>query len=118
MNQAGVVTFRYGRTLVEVFDGWVRTTLPDGSELHAVPGETEEDVARAHSLGYGGDVWLMTRDHDRFHAMLAYALGLPESPALRNTAQGGGSMLLTDLEECAVLAIQRYVQELRGRGLL
>jgi hypothetical protein len=60
----------------------------------------------------------MTRDHDRFHAMLAYALGLPESPALRATAQGERTTLLTDLEEAAVLGIQRYVQELRAKGLM
>lgn len=117
-DQACSCAFRYGRTLVEVFDGFVRTTLPDGSAVHAVPGETEEDVARANALGYGGDCWLMTRDHDRFHAMLAYGLGLTESPALRRTAESGKSTLLTDLEEGAVLAIQRYVQELRGHGLL
>lgn len=110
--------FRHGRTLVEIFDGYVHTTLPDGATVHAVPGQTKEDVARAHSLGYGGDTWLMTRDHDRFHAMLAYALGLQESPALRRTAEGGKSTLVTDLEEAAVLGIQRYVQELRGKGLL
>lgn len=113
-----VVSFRYGRTLVEIFDGWVRTTLPDGSPVHAVPGESAEDIARAEALGYGGDCWLMTRDHDRFHAMLADGLGLPESPALRKTAQGSRSTLLTDLEEASVLAIQRYAQELRAKGLM
>jgi hypothetical protein len=112
------VSFRYGRTLVEIMDGWVRTTLPDGTAVHATPGTTEEDIARARSLGYGGDCWLMTRDHDRFHAMLAYALDLPESPALRATARGDKPALLTDLEEAAVLGIQRYVQELRAKGML
>jgi hypothetical protein len=113
-----MAAFRYGRTLVEVFDGYVRTTLPDGSPIHAVPGDSKEDVARAHALGYCGDVWLMTRDHDRFHAMLAYALGLQESPALRNTANAVKPTLLTDLEEAAVLAIQRFAQELRAEGLM
>src|SRR3954470_16443524 len=68
-------SFRYGLTLVEVFAGWVRTTLPDGVQILAMPQTSEEDVARARSLGYADDVWAMTRDHDRFHALLAHAFG-------------------------------------------
>jgi hypothetical protein len=107
---------RYGGTLVEIFSGWVRTTLPDGSPIYAVPGETAEDVARAHSLGYDGNVWAMTRDHDRIHALLAHAFGLPESPALRQTLTGVQSEL-AGAEECAVLAIQRWVNLCRKEGL-
>lgn len=110
-------TFRYGRTTVEVFDGWVRTTLPDGTAVHAVPGDTEEDRARAVSLGYGGDVWLMTRDHDRFHSLLAYMLGLAESPAMRQTAAKQVSELAAAEEE-AVLAVQRFVNECRKARML
>lgn len=108
MDSPPVDTYRYGATLVEVFAGFVRTTLPDGAPVYAVPGETAEDVARAHALGYGGDVWAMTRDHDRFHAALAHAFGLPESPALRATVEGVQSEL-AGAEECAVLAIQRWL---------
>lgn len=102
-----IATHRYGDTLVEIFDGFVRTTLPDGSPLLATPGKTPEDTARAHALGYAGDVWAMTRDHDRFHALLAHAFGLAESPALRQALDGVQSEL-AGAEEEAVLAIQRW----------
>lgn len=115
---AGLIgTYRYGATLVEVFDGLVRTTLPDGTPVHAVPNHTPEDVARAHALGYEGDVWAMTRDHDHFHAMLANTLGLRESPALRAAVTGQASDL-SGAEEEVVLALQRFVNLCRKAGKL
>lgn len=101
---------RYGGTTVEIFADFVRTTLPDGSPVYAVPGETDEDMARAAALGYGEGpqaVLAMTWDHDRFHALLAHAWGLPESPALRQTVEESRSEL-AGAEEAAVLAIQRW----------
>lgn len=109
--------YGYGFTVVEIFDGWVRTTLPDGTEIHAHPRHGVEDVARAHSLGYAGDVWAMTRDHDRFHALLAHALDLEESPALRQSALGQESEL-AGAEEEVVLALQRFVNLCRAAGML
>jgi hypothetical protein len=118
MREHGDERFAYGHTLVEVFaGGFVRTTLPDGTVIHAAPGDTPEDKARARSLGYEGDVWAMTRDHDRFHALLAHAFGLEESPALRATARGEQSEL-AGAEECAVLAIQRWANLCREARLL
>ena len=98
---------QYGATKVYVFDGWVETVLPDGKVVSAVSHTGPEDVARAHSLGYKGNLWAMTRDHDRLHAALAHMLGLPESPVLRASGTGATSELL-GAEECAVLAIQRF----------
>lgn len=112
-----VAAFAYGGTTVEVMSGWVRTTLPDGTEVRAHPNYGHEDVARARSLGYQGDVWGMTLDHDRMHAQLATALGLKESPALRATALGQASEL-TGAEEEMVLAAQRFVNLCRKAGLL
>lgn len=102
-----IATHRYGAAVVEIFEDFVRTTLPGGAALIATPGTTPEDIARAHALGYGGDVWAMTRDHDRFHALLAHAFGLEESPALRQAVSGTHSEL-AGAEEEAVLAIQRW----------
>lgn len=117
-SQCAAEVYPYGFTLVEVFaEGFVRTRLPDGTVIHAVPGDTAEDVARAHSLGYAGDTWAMTRDHDRLHALLCHALGLEESPALRATARREESEL-AGAEECAVLAIQRFVNLCRKAMLL
>ena len=110
-SEQPLATYRYGDTTVEIFDGFVRTTLPDGSPVHAVPGESPEDMARAASLGYGEGtqaVLAMTYDHDRIHALLAHAFGLPESPALRQTLQGTQSEL-AGAEEAMVLAAQRWI---------
>lgn len=107
----------YGGTTVEVMSGWVRTTLPDGTQVQARPNYGHEDIARAHALGYQGDVWGMTLDHDRYHALLAWALGLKESPALRATALGQASEL-TGVEEELVLCAQRFVNLCRKAGLL
>lgn len=109
-------TFSYGWTLIEIFEGFVRTTLPDGATIDAHPVSGPEHEARALALGYA-DVWAMTRDHDRFHALLAHALGLEESPALRATVRGEASEL-TGVEEEVVLAMQRFANLCRAAGLL
>ena len=103
----------YGRTHVAVIGDHVMTTLPDGAVVNAVANHTDEDVARAEALGYEGDVVAMTRDHDRFHAALAHALGLPESPALR-AAVTGRSTAASGADEDMVLAAQRMVNLVRA----
>lgn len=109
--------YGYGHTLVEIMAGWVRTTLPDGTRIDAYPQHGAEDVARAHALGYEGDVVAMTMDHDRGHALIAWATGLEESPALRATARGEQSEL-AGAEEEMVLAWQRWRNLCRKAGLL
>jgi hypothetical protein len=93
------VEYQYGQTQV---------TLPNGSELLALPNYDAESIARAHALGYAGDVVAMTRDRDRFHALLTHALGLHESPALRDATEDVVSEL-GHAEECMVLAAQRFM---------
>lgn len=90
-------------------------TLPDGKKVTAVAHTGPEDVARAHALGYGGDLWAMTREHDLLHAKLAAMLGLPESPVLRSAVSDAWDGELIGAEECAVLAIQRFWNLARGR---
>lgn len=100
------LTYHLGGTTVEVFASWVRTTLPDGAQVHAIPMHGDEHQARASVLGYGeGDaaVLAMTLEHDLTHVQLAHMLGLRESPALRLATRGEESEL-AGLEECAVLA--------------
>jgi hypothetical protein len=110
-------TFKYGGTWVLVRPGYVSTVLPDGATVVATPNHTPEDVERAHRLGYAGDVVAMTRDHDRFHALLAHALGLKESPALRDVANGATSEIGC-AEEDMVLAAQRFLNMCRKAGKL
>lgn len=120
MTEPPTMVYHYGKTTVTVGDGWVKTTLADGTTIHAIPGTEAEDRARAASLGYGegdGALWAMTRDHDRFHAWLAYGLGLKESPALRQTAQGQQSEL-AGAEEEVILALQRFINLCRAARLM
>lgn len=107
----------HGESKVETKQGWVETTLPDGSIATGVPMHREEDIARAHALGYD-DVWAMTKEHDRFHAMLADFLGLAESPVLRHSVLGNEGNEITWAEETAVLAIQRFLNLCRKAGLV
>jgi hypothetical protein len=109
--------YRYGGSAVRVMQGWVETVLPDGTTIHAKPNHDSEDVARARALGYGGDVWRMTLDHDHMHVRLCHALGLRESPALRQASRGESSEL-AGVEEEMVLAAQRFVNLCRRDGLL
>ena len=108
---------RYGNTTIEVRNGWLEVTLPDGSRCQAVPHTGADDVARAKALGYD-NVWDMTKDHDRYHALLAEVIGLEESPVLRAAVNKTPTNELIGAEEAAVLALQRYVNLCLAEGLL
>ena len=58
------------------------TVFEDGAELTACPNYDPESVSRSHSLGYCGDVWAMTVDHEVGHTILAEMDNLDFSPAL------------------------------------
>jgi hypothetical protein len=66
----------------------VTTRFPDGAELVAAPNHTPDDIARAHQLGYQGDVWAMTRDHDPAHTWLAEQDGYLWSWVMWDLAHG------------------------------
>ena len=91
---------------------YVLTRLPNGDIVRAHTNYDEESVARAHSLGYNGDVEAMTRDHDPLHTRIAAALGLKESYALR-AAYNGEDSEIAGLEEEVVLAAQRLLNKHR-----
>lgn len=107
MNTPAVI-HKYGTTRVLVQPDRVETILEDGTVVLALPNRTPADVEMAHRLGYDGDVVAMTRDHDRFHALLSHALGFRESQALRDAANGVQSEIGWAEEEM-VLAAQRLV---------
>lgn len=114
MTTAAIV-HKYGGTWVLVQPERVETILPGGAVVVATPNRTAADVEMAHRLGYEGDVLAMTRDHDRFHALLSHALGFKESQALRDAANGVESEVGWAEEEM-VLAAQRLVN-LRRREI-
>jgi hypothetical protein len=95
-------------------DGTMRTTLAGGSEVMAVAGASATDVARAESLGYGGDTDRMSLDHELVHLLLASWLGLPEPPTYRGIVEakeGGSWWSGWRKEEAAILAIQALARE-------
>src|SRR5215218_7908658 len=51
------------------------TAFYDGTGVHAAPGIDDADVQRAHELGYAGDTWAMSRDHELSHTWLAHTRG-------------------------------------------
>jgi hypothetical protein len=52
----------------------------------------------------------MNRDHDLAHTLLAYFLGMPCSPALRDVAMGVAANDVHWLEEEAVLSLQKFAR--------
>lgn len=106
----------YGRTSVEIHPTWLQVRLPDGQVFQSCPNDTEEDRTRAAVLGYeGGDVVAMTLEHDRLHALLAYALGMDESPALRSAVLKTSNPV-TDAEEQVILSLQAFLNLCRRYG--
>lgn len=64
----------------------ITTIFEDGVELVAAPNYGHDDIALAHKLGYNGDTWSMSRDHELLHTILAVAAGLSFSPVLWTVA--------------------------------
>lgn len=94
----------------------VVTTFDDGAEVVAGPSSDEENVARAVSLGYGDDLWRMTKEHEIIHRLLAEAEGRDQSIALWYAAHPDYEMddcdrFLAHREECVVMLIQRLLNE-------
>lgn len=105
----------FGRTMVHVTPLGSHVKLSDGRVLIARPEDTDSYRAQASALGYGADTAAMCREHDYLHALLAHALGLSESPALRGAVEGRPTDALTGAEEDMVLAAQRFLNLWRAR---
>lgn len=86
--------------------------------VNAAPNYSEEDVARARSLGYDGTneeaVKLMSSDHEKIHSWLAYCEGAPYSFTLHAAAHGVKLPLgWVKREENAVFCIQALMNATR-----
>lgn len=86
-----------------------RVTLPTGDVVESVPHDTSSYRATARELGYGADVLAMAQDHDRLHAALCDWLGV-ESHSLRCAVGLDHDHSLAEIEEAAVMAIQRLMR--------
>lgn len=96
------------KTKIKVCNGYTQIVLPSGQTvcgLHAAQPGQEETAARI-----GCSVELMNKTHDVIHVLLAEMIGLEFSPLLQRVADGLPADELRDLEEDAVIAIQRFAQ--------
>ena len=103
-------TLRLGSSTVEMHDsGLTVTVLHDGHRIDALPQDDEAYRKRARDLGYGDAIFVMSREHEIAHGILAHVLGLGESPTLRGVAQSN-YWREWPAEEAACLALQRYAR--------
>jgi hypothetical protein len=68
--------------LVDDENRYLETWFPDGTSVPATPNFDEASIALAHDLGYDGDTWAMSRDHELAHTWLAVAAGQGRSGTL------------------------------------
>jgi hypothetical protein len=91
---------------------YVQTVFEDGTYAPATPNQREEDINRARDLGYDGDTWEMTLDHELLHTWVPQQMGLAYSQILWNVAHGGGKKWPPwgKEEEGYVTSFQRYLR--------
>ena len=94
--------------LVDEEQQYIETRFPDGTKVPAAPNIDNDSVYTAWDLGYEGDTWAMTRDHELAHTWLAFLAGHPHSPVLWRVAHEEGlSEDWVREEEARVLEWQR-----------
>jgi hypothetical protein len=102
----------FGETVVEVFSDSLRITLPDGATVLAMAEDTPEYRATALETGYNDDLDALCREHEIIHVALAHLLKTT-SPTMDHVSERRPVALwLREMEEDAVLAIQRYTRAL------
>jgi hypothetical protein len=102
-----VTLIRLGSVLHEIGDGF-SVTRGRGWETYAWHKEQDGQAEIAARLGYP-NAEALNREHDLTHCLLAFALGLPHSPTLREVARGK-SHPVWPIEEATVLAVQQYAR--------
>lgn len=113
------VTYRLGACTVTVDDEnrclWTR--FPDATITTAAPNHDTDSIQRAHDLGYHGDTWAMTRDHELAHTWLAIEAGLDRSPVLWSLCHDPFALQLREVfdEEARVLDYQRQLDKNAAR---
>jgi hypothetical protein len=94
----------------------VKTRFCDGREVVATANDGAEDVARARALGYDGDTWAMSKEHEVLHTVLGVLEGCGMSPTLWNIAHPDHRRATSEemhQEECRVFEIQAVLNRAR-----
>lgn len=106
-----ILHLRNGTRIVRGPD-WCRTRLPCGAEVFACPEARTPAIAE----NMGCSVAELTRDHDALHSIaLGEWLGQPFSYSLMKAAGQPVDPKIAELEEHAVMAIQRLWVALRKK---
>lgn len=102
------ITFDTAR--VRIFPTSTVIEYPDGTSVYGEPENTERYRQTAHDHGYG-DTLHYCIDHEIMHVALENLLGY-SSPTMQAVRLGDldQQLPLRELEEAAVLAIQRYTR--------
>lgn len=108
-------TVQIGACTVELWSDFLRTVLR--FEVPAAGNDDADSIRRAWELGYGGNTWHMSRDHELLHSLIAEQRGEPYSRVLLGVgvrAAGGCkediiSQVESDDEEALVLDVQRWI---------
>ena len=103
--------------LIKISDDGTEITLPTGHVVVGSPRDTDSYRQTAIYLGYDSDTLAMCKDHDPLHVLLSQWLGIETSFSLLRASGllDDGDSWKADLEEQAVMAVQRYMRMCRGR---
>lgn len=102
-------------TIVRVWnsEAWMASRVDGYPFVSTGNPDDPASVALAHELGYGGDTWAMSRDHELLHSWLAVRRGLPFSPTLWAVSRGDKHLTadaIREWEEGDVLAVQKFLR--------
>lgn len=103
------ITIRFGATIAEIYPDSTRILFPDGAEISGAPQDTNAYRATARQHGYGDDTLALCQEHEVLHIALTHWLGT-ESATMRALRGEADMQALSDLEEAAVLAVQRFAR--------
>jgi hypothetical protein len=97
----------FNDVLVECHHNETITRFPDGTCCFADHAEQPGQRETAQRIGYAF-AEDMNRDHDMAHSLLAFFLGLPHSPTLKDVSENRPASEIHYIEEQAILSLQAY----------
>jgi hypothetical protein len=109
-------TIQIGACEVRLWPDYLETVFT--LKVPAAANYDQQSVDRAIALGYQGDTWAMSRDHELLHSLIAEQRGEDYSHVLLGVAYrelGGDkerivSPLSSWQEEILVLSVQKYIR--------